>query len=108
MVVTLDTHRYPVAVSVSFGLLHGFGFAAVLGEIGLPPGEIPLALLFFNVGVEIGQLFFVGGAIVLWTLVTLPMRDVAPIASKLQHAAAYVIGPVATWWMIQRVISFWG
>ena len=48
------TYRYPIAVSASFGLLHGFGFAAVLGETGLPQTEIPAALLFFNVGVEVG------------------------------------------------------
>ncbi|KGJ88603.1 HupE/UreJ family protein [Colwellia psychrerythraea] len=53
------TYRYPVAVSSSFGLLHGFGFASALMEIGLPETEIPLALLFFNIGVEIGQLAFV-------------------------------------------------
>ena len=53
------THRYPVAVSSSFGLLHGFGFAAVLRDIGLPQTELPTALLFFNVGVEIGQILFV-------------------------------------------------
>jgi hydrogenase/urease accessory protein HupE len=54
------THRYPIAVSSSFGLLHGFGFAAVLRDIGLPQTELPTALLFFNVGVEIGQLLFIG------------------------------------------------
>ncbi len=53
------TYRYPIAVSSSFGLLHGFGFAAVLGETGLPQTEIPAALLFFNVGVELGQIAFV-------------------------------------------------
>ena len=52
-------YRFPVVVSVTFGLLHGLGFAAALGEVGLPDREIPLALLFFNVGVEIGQLSFI-------------------------------------------------
>ena len=52
-------YRYPVAVSSSFGLLHGFGFAAVLRDIGLPQIELPTALLFFNIGVEIGQILFV-------------------------------------------------
>ena len=63
------TYRYPVSVSMSFGLLHGFGFAAVLGEIGLPENEIPTALLFFNVGVEIGQLLFIGALIAVGTVI---------------------------------------
>jgi hydrogenase/urease accessory protein HupE len=52
-------YRYPVTIAASFGLLHGFGFAAVLRDIGLPQTELPTALLFFNVGVEIGQILFV-------------------------------------------------
>ena len=55
------TYRFPITVSTSFGLLHGFGFATVLREIGLPQTELPAALLFFNVGVEIGQIVFVLG-----------------------------------------------
>jgi hypothetical protein len=55
--------RYPIAVSSTFGLLHGFGFATVLSEIGLPQTEIPVALLFFNVGVEIGQIMFIVAAV---------------------------------------------
>ena len=67
------TWRYPIAVSSSFGFLHGFGFAAVLGEIGMPQTEVPLALLFFNLGVEAGQLMFIGAIVlavvaVQWTL----------------------------------------
>jgi len=53
------TYRYPIAVSSSFGLLHGFGFAAVLADIGLPQVEIVTSLLFFNIGVELGQIIFV-------------------------------------------------
>ena len=52
-------HRYPVLVTSLFGLLHGFGFASVLREVGLPSAELPTALLFFNIGVEIGQIAFV-------------------------------------------------
>ena len=51
--------RAPWLVAFAFGLLHGFGFAGALSEIGLPAGHIPVALLFFNLGVEIGQLLFV-------------------------------------------------
>src|SRR5262249_35013809 len=52
-------HRFPIAVSSIFGLLHGFGFAAALREVGLPPRELALGLLSFNLGVEIGQLAFI-------------------------------------------------
>ena len=53
------TERYPWTVAFIFGLLHGFGFASALTQIGLPQQSIPLALLFFNVGVEMGQLLFI-------------------------------------------------
>src|SRR3954471_4635915 len=55
--------HYPWIVAFTFGLLHGFGFAGALGEVGLPENEIPLALLTFNVDVEIGQLLFVGAVL---------------------------------------------
>ena len=54
------TGRWPWVVAFCFGLLHGFGFAGALSEIGLPRGDIPLALFAFNVGVELGQLAFIG------------------------------------------------
>ncbi len=59
------TQRYPWIVSFTFGLLHGLGFASALAEVGLPQNSIPLALLFFNVGVEIGQLIFIAAVLVL-------------------------------------------
>ena len=65
------TYRYPIAVSSSFGLLHGFGFAAVLGETGLPQTEIPTALLFFNLGVEAGQIIFVAAVVLAYQAVRL-------------------------------------
>ncbi|MGD8606455.1 MAG: HupE/UreJ family protein [Myxococcales bacterium] len=107
------TYRYPIAVASSFGLLHGFGFAAVLGEAGLPQTEIPAALLFFNLGVEIGQILFVVGVIVLYQIT----RRVGRLAGSgqvsiealrpLQITAAYGVGIVASYWMIQRVATFW-
>lgn len=103
------TYRYPVAVSVSFGLLHGFGFAAVLGEIGLPPHEIPTSLLFFNIGVELGQLLFIAAAIVAAFVVRSAFKTLArrPITASLwQPASAYVIGTVATYWTIERISGF--
>ncbi len=106
------TWRNPIAVSASFGLLHGFGFAAVLQEIGLPQTEIPAALLFFNLGVEIGQLLFVSAAIALF----LVGRRAAgrffepgylrPRGPALERAAAYAIGSVAALWLLIRVGSF--
>ena len=63
------TARLPWLVAFSFGLLHGFGFAGALAEVGLPQHAIPVALLFFNLGVEIGQLFFVAAVLTLaWLL----------------------------------------
>ena len=108
------TYRYPIAVSASFGLLHGFGFAAALREIGLPQTELPTALLFFNVGVEIGQVLFVLALIV----VLLSLRKAvsrgtgrirAPelLMAQLQTPACYVIGAVASYWLIERVSGFW-
>ncbi|AWI84647.1 hypothetical protein CEW88_08520 [Alloyangia pacifica] len=91
--------RWPWIVAFAFGLLHGFGFAGALVEIGLPQGDIPLALLFFNVGVELGQLAFIG---VLLVLVAVLRRLVAlPRAAPV--AAAYGIGTIATFWVFERL-----
>jgi hydrogenase/urease accessory protein HupE len=100
------THRYPIAVSSSFGLLHGFGFAAVLRDIGLPQTELPTALLFFNVGVEIGQLLFIGvllaGFFVLRPVLVRMLRSVEDNSvhwRSLTMPASYVIGSIASYWM---------
>jgi hydrogenase/urease accessory protein HupE len=106
-------YRYPIAVSSSFGLLHGFGFAAVLGETGLPQTEIPAALLFFNLGVELGQVIFIVGVIAAYQLIRLAARAVRDrdlsidALRPLQTPAAYVVGILASFWMIQRVATFW-
>ncbi len=96
------TYRYPIAVSSSFGLLHGFGFAAVLGETGLPQTEIPAALLFFNLGVELGQIIFVVGVILVYQLARRVTR-----VRKFQTPAAYAVGALASFWMVQRIAAFW-
>lgn len=108
------TYRYPVLVSSSFGLLHGFGFAAVLRDIGLPQTELPTALLFFNVGVEIGQVLFVlaliAGFFALRPLLVRALRaesDESVHWSSLTVPASYVIGGLASYWMIDRVAGFW-
>jgi len=107
-------HRFPIAVSSSFGLLHGFGFAAVLRDIGLPQVELPTALLFFNVGVEIGQILFVFLLIAVFfalrpafVLVLRSTRDEEVHWSRLTAPASYIIGSVASYWMLQRVVGFW-
>jgi hypothetical protein len=93
------TIRAPWVVAFAFGLLHGLGFAGALTELGLPPAEIPLALLFFNVGVEIGQLMFVATFLALaWALRQLQVawpRWSEPLP-------AYAIGTVAAFWFIER------
>ena len=105
------TWRYPVAVSTSFGLLHGLGFAAVLTDVGLPQTEIAAALLFFNIGVEIGQVLFV--AFVIGTLAALKglffRAQYLSLADSLrigQVPAAYVVGGLGMFWTIERVSMF--
>jgi hydrogenase/urease accessory protein HupE len=98
---TSFTIRHPWVVAFAFGLLHGFGFASGLAAIGLPQGDIPLALLAFNVGVEIGQLAFV--ALVLLLVRTVKVLRVQwPRAVEL--APAYVVGSLGAFWTIQRVV----
>ena len=97
------SEAYPWVVAFSFGLLHGFGFAGALQEIGLPQKDVPLALLTFNLGVEAGQLMFV--AVVLLIYAALKIVTNLPL-SKARVAAAYVIGIVATVWFIDRLTGF--
>jgi hydrogenase/urease accessory protein HupE len=99
------TAQWPWVVAFSFGLLHGFGFASALKDIGLPQGDIPLALFTFNIGVEFGQLIFIGcvlGALACARRVNLP--------SNVEHrglsAATYAIGGVAAFWFIERLTGF--
>ena len=98
------TARAPWVVAFSFGLLHGFGFAGALAETGLPQTSIPVALLMFNVGVEIGQLIFV--AIVL-LLAAVGRRLLKQPPAWTVPAAAYSVGALAAFWTIERVASFW-
>lgn len=93
----------PWLVAFTFGLLHGFGFAGALSEIGMPPGHIPEALLFFNVGVEAGQLAFVAAAIGVAALVRASRLALPQWAS---FVPPYLIGSVATFWAIERISAF--
>lgn len=98
------TERAPWIVAFSFGLLHGFGFAGALSEVGLPDNALPLALFTFNVGVEAGQLLFVGAFVLLRFLAS---RLSVARSDWLPLATAYGIGSVAAYWTIERVASFW-
>jgi hypothetical protein len=97
------SQRAPWLVASSFGLLHGLGFAGALSEVGLPPHAVPLALALFNVGIELGQLTFI--ALLLfagWLL-----RSAVPTATaRLQPAPAYLIGSLASFWLIERIHAF--
>ena len=98
------TTKAPWLVALCFGLLHGFGFAGALTEVGLPQTDIPLALLFFNLGVEAGQLIFVAGVLVLiWMINKMKFRW--PV--WVEQVPAYAIGSLAAFWFIQRTVSFW-
>jgi hypothetical protein len=100
------TQRFPWIVAFSFGLLHGLGFASALAEVGLPQLSIPIALLFFNVGVEIGQLVFIGAvflALAMGRALPLPRR--AP-PGWLWRVPAYAIGGLASFWLVERVAAF--
>ena len=98
--------RKPWVIAFSFGLLHGLGFAGALAEVGLPQNSIPLALLCFNVGVEIGQLLFITAVLSLAALVKRLLRG--PLDPRWTVVApAYAIGAVASYWVIQRAAAFW-
>ncbi len=97
------TARAPWIVAFLFGLLHGLGFAGALSEVGLPQGNIPVALLFFNLGVEAGQLMFVCSVLLLLAAV----RRWHPRQLRWAPALApYAIGSTAMFWVFQRLAAF--
>jgi hypothetical protein len=95
--------KYPWAVAFLFGLFHGLGFAGALSQIGIPQHEVPLALLMFNVGVEVGQVSFV---VVVLSVIALGKRLHVPRPNWSWRVAPYAIGGLAAFWTIQRVLSF--
>ena len=97
------TARAPWIVALVFGLLHGFGFAGALHEVGLPGHAIPLALFLFNVGVELGQLLFVAAALAVFALARRPLAGSPRWTAALP---AYGIGALAMFWTLERVASF--
>jgi hydrogenase/urease accessory protein HupE len=107
------TLRWPWSVSFTFGLLHGLGFAGALHEVGLPQRDILLALAFFSVGVELGQLAFVAAVLVTLgagrrALVALRARADLPMPAPaaLESVCAYGIGGLAAFWLVGRTVSF--
>jgi hypothetical protein len=102
---TSFTARWPWVVAFCFGLLHGFGFAGALAEIGLPQRDLPLALFTFNVGVEIGQLIFVGAVLAARALL-LRCRLPEFAVRCAQPAASYALGTLAAFWFIERLAGF--
>ena len=97
--------RMPWAVAFVFGLLHGFGFAGALSEVGLPQGDIPAALLLFNLGVEAGQLAFVAVAA---PLVMLARQQAARLPRWAPAVPIYAVGAVAGFWWLQRMVPVLG
>ena len=101
------TARWPWVVSFTVGLMHGFGFAGALAEVGLPQSSIPIALLFFNVGVEIGQLLFVGAVLAVITASWRARRRLRlPQPVWLWRIAPYAIGALASFWLVERIAAF--
>jgi hypothetical protein len=96
------TERRPWLVAFVFGLLHGFGFAGALRDVGLPAADVPLALLFFNLGVELGQLGFV--ALVLGTIAA-ARRWLGPEPRWARVLAAYGIGSISAYWLVDRMVA---
>ena len=107
-----STARWPWLVAFAFGLLHGFGFAGALTELGLPQGDIPLALFAFNVGVELGQLAFIASVMVALAGAAFIGRrlshlgiDPKPAYAASESVAAYAIGSIAAFWLIDRTLG---
>jgi hydrogenase/urease accessory protein HupE len=94
------TTRQPWLVAFAFGLLHGFGFAGALSQIGLPRHDIPLALLLFNLGVEAGQLLFIAALLLVRAAIVRLAPGMPPTLARLP---TYGIGAAAAFWLIQRM-----
>lgn len=98
--------RKPWVIAFAFGLLHGLGFAGALAEVGLPQNAIPLALLFFNVGVEMGQLMFIVAVLAVVATASRLMRGHADPRWTVV-VPTYLIGGVASFWVLDRIAAFW-
>lgn len=104
------TQHYPWVVAFTFGLLHGFGFAGALAQVGLPQSSIPIALLFFNAGVEIGQLLFVGAVLAMIAVLAAAWRAGHRFQLSqpawIWRIAPYAVGALASFWLVERIAAF--
>jgi len=98
------TSSYPWLIAFIFGLLHGFGFAGALVEIGVPQHAIGLALVFFNIGVEFGQLLFVASVLVLGLVLKKLIHPV--LMQKGKTVIVYCIGTISSFWLFERINTF--
>ncbi|HET9793833.1 MAG TPA: HupE/UreJ family protein [Thermoanaerobaculia bacterium] len=103
--------RWPWVVALTFGLMHGLGFASGLSDAGLPAAHIPTALLFFSIGVEAGHFLFIGSVLALVflgrrALIVASERFPLPLPRWAPLVPAYAIGSIAMFWVIQRVAAF--
>lgn len=94
--------RNPWWLAGGFGLLHGMGFAGALAETGLPQDNVPLALLFFNIGIEIGQITFILVILAVWFLIRRPL---APWQERLRPVPVYILGALSAMWCIERGLA---
>lgn len=104
------TVRFPWVVAFAFGLLHGLGFARALLEVGLPKGEVPLALFAFNLGIEAGQLLFIAMVLVVGALLgrlyPLLVGSVTRPGGRGLGVTSYLMGGIAAVWVVGRVAVF--
>lgn len=100
LLTTNLTFRKPWLVAFIFGLLHGFGFAGVLADIGLPTDSQALALLLFNIGVELGQLFFIAGVVIVTGLLSMLVHQ--PV-TRLSSSLNLALGAIAAAWVLERL-----
>lgn len=91
--------RNPWWLAGAFGLLHGMGFAGALVDTGLPQDNLPLALLFFNVGIEVGQIAFILVVLAVWFMIRKPLR---PWQDRLLPVPIYILGSLSAMWCIER------
>lgn len=98
-----DDERFPVAVALAFGLLHGLGFAGALRETGLPEGAIPSALLGFNLGIEAGQLLVV--ALLLGAVALAHRAGLDHLGDRPRLGLAYAMGALASMWVFERAAA---
>lgn len=97
------TRNYLGLVAFIFGLLHGFGFSSVLSSIGLPQGEVALSLFAFNLGIELGQIFFIAFLGIFFIYLSKYFSYKKELLDKI---GGYIVGAFSAFWLIERVISF--